>query len=108
MNQHNSNEKLDPEDPKRKEMQPPIPTHPADPQVAGDADKVVSSEQASRDHDDSLQGSRGIGSGPVIDEVGGPGLGLPPDEEGSQQQAPNTTRAQDTRAVDQQDRTGKR
>jgi hypothetical protein len=107
MNQHNSEEKRDPEDPERKEMQPPIPTHPADPQLAGDADKVVASKKSARDPSHPSLVSTGVGSGPVIDEVGGAGLGLPPGDAGKQPQTPATTRDQDTRAVDQQDRTQK-
>lgn len=48
-------------------MQPPIPTHPADPLAAGEADKVVESQQPARDPDDPKPSSSGLGSGPTLD-----------------------------------------
>ena len=40
-NTHQRDDKLDPQDPQRHDMQPPIPTHPPDPAAAGDADTIA-------------------------------------------------------------------
>ena len=104
MNQQNDDEKLDPQDPERMQVQPPIPTHPADPQSAADIDKVVPSQKPARGPGDPAPVSTGIGSGPVFDAVGGAGLGQAPGE-AAEGERPATTRDRDVRAVDQQDRT---
>ena len=109
MNQGNSSDKFedkhDPQDPERGRMQPPIPTHPADPLAAGEADKVVESQQPARDPGEPKPSSSGLGSGPTLDAVGGAGLGLSPGES-PEGERPATTRERDVRATDQQDRTG--
>ncbi|HEX8404856.1 MAG TPA: hypothetical protein VF670_09570 [Duganella sp.] len=113
MNQQNTDgkfddkfdDKRDPQDPERMTMQPPIPTHPADPQTAADVDKVAASPTPARGPSDPPPVSTGIGSGPVVDAVGGAGLGQPPGD-AAEGERPATTRDRDVRAVDQQDRTG--
>lgn len=111
MNQRNtddkSEDKHDPQDPARGSVQPPIPTHPADPQAAGETDKVVASEKLARDPNEPKPVSTGIGSGPAVDAVGGAGLGQPPGA-GAEGERPATTRDRDVRATDRQDRTGQR
>jgi hypothetical protein len=100
MNQPASDNKLDPQDPHRKEIQPPIPTHPPDPAAAGDADKVVGPATPERDPDSPPLQNTGIGSGPSIDEeVGGAGLGKVPGDGDA------AARDRDTRAEDLLDRT---
>ncbi|USX27213.1 hypothetical protein NHH73_02630 [Oxalobacteraceae bacterium OTU3CINTB1] len=108
MNQHNSDEKLDPQDPERMRMQPPIPTHPPDPIQNDDVDKVVASNTPGQDLNDPALVSTGIGAGAPIDEVGGAGLGRPPGggNDNGGEETPATERDRDVRAVDQQDRTG--
>jgi hypothetical protein len=101
--QRDSVDRLDPQDPQRHQMQPPIPTHPPDPGAAGDADKVVGPDKPSTDPNAAPHVNTAIGSGPSFDQVGGAGLGKAPGE--SRDEHPATTRARDTRAVDQQDRT---
>ena len=96
-------DKLDPQDPARRDMQPPIPTHPPDPSAAGDADKIVDTQPDTRDPDAPAPVNTGIGSGPVYDAVGGAGLGMAPGE--ADDERPATTRDRDTRAIEQQDRT---
>lgn len=98
-------DKLDPQDRQRREMQPPIPTHPPDPLAAGDADKVAGPDKPGADRNAAPHVNAAIGSGPSIDNVGGAWLGKAPGESGDEHAA--TTRARDTRAIDQQDRTGK-
>lgn len=99
-----SEDKFDPQDPQRRDIQPPIPTHPPDPVAAGDADKIVGPAKPDGDPNDAPHVNTAISSGAPIDQVGGAGLGKAPDDTGGE--APNTARARDTRAVDQQDRTG--
>jgi hypothetical protein len=110
MNQRNTDDKFDdkhdPQDPERGRMQPPIPTHPADPLAAGEVDKVVASEKPASDPDQPKLVSTGIGSGPAVDAVGGAGLGQPPGD-AAEGERPATTRDRDVRATDQQDRTDK-
>lgn len=75
MNQQTSDDKLDPQDPQRKEMQPPIATQLADTIDVADADKVAAPPPGQRE---PIQGT-GLGSGAAIDEqVGGAGLGQAP------------------------------
>lgn len=75
MNQHTSDDKLDPQDPQRKEMQPPIATHLPDTIDVADADKVAAAPPGQRE---PVQAT-GLGSGAAIDEqVGGAGLGQAP------------------------------
>jgi hypothetical protein len=107
MNEQDKEDKLGPQDPQRRDIQPPIPTHPPDPMAAGDADKVVGPDKPQHDPNDPSLVSTGIGSGPVYDQVGGAGLGSAPGESDDADASPNTARANDTRAVDQQDRTDK-
>jgi hypothetical protein len=104
MNPHADEDKLDPQDPHRRELQPPIPTHPPDPLAAGEADKVVP-KKPDRDPYEPPHEYSAISSGPPIDQVGGPGLGKAPGDVGKE--TPATTRDRDTRAVDQPDRTHK-
>ena len=105
MNPSHDNDKLDPQDPHRRDLQPPIPTHPPDPIAAGDADKVVGPDKPDRDPNDPPHVNTAISSGPVYDEVGGAGLGKAPGEGDEAGERPATARDRDTRAVDQQDRT---
>ena len=101
---HGRDDKLDPQDPERHNMQPPIPTHPPDPLAAGDADKVVGPDKPDEDPNTPPHVNTAIGSGPPMDQVGGAGLGKAPGENSDEHAA--TTRSRDSRAVDQQDRTG--
>jgi hypothetical protein len=101
-------DKLDPQDPHRRELQPPIPTHPPDPAAAGEADKVVAPEEQPDDPNAPPLVSTGIGSGPSIDQVGGAGLGKTPAGGDDDHEKPATTRDRDIRAEDQQDLTGKK
>ncbi|MDQ1924329.1 hypothetical protein [Massilia pseudoviolaceinigra] len=96
---------MDEQDPKRRDMQPPIPTHPPDPAAAGDADKVAGPAGAVRSGP-AAPGGTGLGSGPAIDNAGGAGLGTAPGET-SGAHTPAGQRDQDTRADDLQDRRGK-
>ncbi|HEX8611775.1 MAG TPA: hypothetical protein VF800_10865 [Telluria sp.] len=96
---------MDEQDPKRHDMQPPIPTHPPDPAAAGDADKIVGPAGSVRSGA-AAPGGTGIGSGPAIDNVGGAGLGAAPGET-SGAHTPAGQRDQDTRAEDLQDRRDK-
>jgi hypothetical protein len=104
MNQQDSEDKLDPLDPHRKELQPSIPTHPPDPLAKGEADKVVPPKEPERDPNDPALVNTGIGAGQPIDQVGGPRLGEPPADAGAEK--PATIRDRDARADDLQDRTG--
>jgi hypothetical protein len=104
MNQQDSEDKLDPLDPHRKDLQPPIPTRPPDPLAKGEADKVVPPKETARDPNDPALVNTGVGSGPPIDQVGGPRLGEPPADAGTEK--PATIRDRDARADDLQDRTG--
>ena len=106
MNQPGPEDKLDPQDPARRAMQPPIPTHPPDPAAAGDADKIVGPDKPQQDPNAPPHVNTAIGSGPAIDQVGGAGLGMAPGEAGADDEKPATARDRDTRAADQQDRTG--
>lgn len=99
-----SEDKLDPQDPARHDMQPPIPTHPPDALAAGDVDKVVGADKPPLDSN-APPHSSGISSGPAIDQLGGAGLGMAPGEGSAEGERPATTRDRDRRAVDQQDRT---
>lgn len=102
MNQSSSDDKLDPQDPHRREMQPPIPSQPPAAVDPEDADKVAGPALAERDPDLPELQSTGIGSGAAIDEqVGGAGLGKAPGEGAAAE------RDRDTRAEDLVDRTGK-
>jgi hypothetical protein len=105
MNQQDSEDKLDPLDPHRRELQPPIPTHPPDPLARGEVDKVVPPKKPEWDPNDPERVNTGLGSGRPIDPVGGPRLGEPPGDAGTEK--PATIRDRDTRADDLQDRTGK-
>ena len=64
----------------RKQDQPPIPTHPADPAVKGDQEKVVGKAGAVRDGDYNDPPPPGAekSTGAPLDNVGGAGLGKPP------------------------------
>jgi hypothetical protein len=98
MNQQASDDKLDPQDPHRRELQSPIPTHIPDTIDVADADKVVGPATARHDPDLNI----GDGSGHAIDEgVGGAGLGKAPGDGGAAE------RDRDTRAEDVLDRTRK-
>jgi hypothetical protein len=91
MNQQTSDDKLDPQDPQRKEMQPPIATQLPDTIDVADADKVAAPLPGQRDP----VLSTGIGAGAAIDEqVGGAGLGKAPGDGDA------AARALDTRAED--------
>jgi hypothetical protein len=67
------------QDPARRHMQPPIPTHPPDPAAAGEADKVAGDTTP---QDPTLH-SEGLAGGKPLDNVGGPGLGQPPQGKGA-------------------------
>ncbi|MET0855825.1 MAG: hypothetical protein ABWY27_03660 [Telluria sp.] len=98
MNQQTSDDKLDPQDPQRKEMQPPIATQLPDTIDVADADKVAAPPP---EQGDTVL-STGIGSGAAIDEqVGGAGLGKSPGDDAAGE------RARDTRADDMLDGTRK-
>jgi hypothetical protein len=100
MNQEVSDDKLDPQDPHRKEIQPPIPTQLPDTIDPGDADKVAGPATPERDPNSPAHQNTGIGSGPSVDEeVGGAGLGKAPGDGGAAE------RDRDTRTQDQLDRT---
>jgi hypothetical protein len=107
MNEQDKEDKLNPQDKQRRDIQPAIPTHPADPTAAGDADKIVGPDKPQLDPNDPPIVSTGIGSGPVYDQVGGAELGSPPDKSDDADTSPNTARDHDTRAIDQQDRIDK-
>lgn len=96
-------DQLDPQAPGRREMQPPIPTRPPNPAEAGETDKVVAPAKPPGDPNAPPHANTAIGSGPLYDEVGGPGLGQAPGEGDAA-----GTRDRDTRAVDQQDQTDKK
>jgi hypothetical protein len=94
-------DKLDPQAPGRREMQPPIHTHPPDAMDAAAAEKVAGPGQPEGDPDAPRQVSTAVGSGPALDpQVGGAGLGRPPAD--ASEEAPANTRDRDIRAVDQQ------
>jgi hypothetical protein len=94
---------MQPEDPDREKIQHPIPTRPPDPALAGEVEKVVGGDPLSgRDPNAPPLVNTGISSGPPIDHVGGAGLGKPPGE--GDMATPATTRSQETRADDPQDR----
>ncbi|SHH71719.1 hypothetical protein [Massilia sp. CF038] len=100
-----SDDKLDTQDPARRHIQPPIPTHSPDPLAHGDADKIIGPGKQAQDPHQPPVVNTAIGSGPVIDPVGGPGLGQAPGGDGKE--TPATTRDRATRADDAQDRTGR-
>ncbi len=64
----------------RKQDQPSIPTHPADPAANNDQDKVVGKKGAVRDGDynDPPPDGAEKSTGKPLDNVGGAGLGKPP------------------------------
>jgi hypothetical protein len=94
----------DSQNPERQGMQPPIPTHPADPAAAGDADKIVGGSPASRGSSDTPVAGTGMSSGASLDHAGGAGLGQPPGGSDIKGVSPNTARSQDSKAEDLQDR----
>jgi hypothetical protein len=72
---------MDEQDPKRREMQAPIPTHPPDPAERGDEEKVVGSAKPASPNESTLH-SVGLAPGAAIDAgVGGPGLGQAPQDD---------------------------
>ena len=92
---------MDEQDPKRREMQPPIPTHPPDPAARGDEEKVVGSAKPQSPNESKLH-SVGLAPGEAIDAgVGGPGLGEAPQEGNAA-----GVRDQETRVDDNRGRTG--
>lgn len=92
---------MDEQDPKRREMQPPIPTHPPDPAARGDEEKVVGSAKPESPNESKLH-SVGLSPGEPIDAgVGGPGLGEAPQEGNAA-----GVRDQETRADADRGRTG--
>lgn len=101
MNNQDQEDKLDPQAPGRREMQPPIHTQ-AGNAVQGETGKVAASPKVPGERNAPPHANTAIGSGPVMDQVGGPGLGQAP---GAADAA--GTRDRDTRAVDQQDRRDK-
>lgn len=87
------------EDLKRKQVGPGIPTHPPDPAAAGDQDKIVADEQVVHGADYNQPPPEGAAKSmgtPLDEQVGGPGLGLPPEGQGGAA----GTRDRDTRAGD--------
>jgi hypothetical protein len=94
-------DKLDPQAPGRREMQPPIHTHPPDAMDAAAAEKVAGPGQPEGDPDAPRHVSTAVGSGPAMDpQVGGAGLGMPPADASGE--APANTRDRDIRAEDRQ------
>jgi hypothetical protein len=94
-------DKLDPQAPGRREMQPPIHTHPPDAMDAAAAEKVAGPGQPEGDPDAPRHVSTAVGSGPAMDpQVGGAGLGMPPAD--ASDEAPANTRDRDIRAEDRQ------
>jgi hypothetical protein len=86
---------MDEQDPKRHDMQPPIPTHPPDPAEKGDEEKVVGSAKPGNPNDSKLH-SVGLAPGEPIDPgVGGPGLGQAPQEGNAAGARDQETRADD-------------
>lgn len=78
------------QDPARREMQPPIPTHPPDPAANGDEEKIVG---APKDEQDSTLHSVGLAPGAPLDPgVGGPGLGQAPSDQDAAGQRVRDTR----------------
>lgn len=106
MNAQQSEDKLDPLDPKRREIQPPIPTRPPDPLAKGEVDKVVGPDKPPGDLTDPPHVYTGAAPGPSIDQVGGPELGEPPENGDAGAGTPAAKRDREIRAEDQQDRTG--
>jgi hypothetical protein len=103
MTQQNNEDKLDPQADGRREMQPPIHTHPPDTMDAAAAGKVAGLSEPEGDPDAPPHVNTAVGSGPVMDPTaGGAGLGVPPAAAGDE--APANTRDRDIRADDQQDR----
>lgn len=91
-------EPLHPENLDRKKLDRDIPTHP--PEVApGDEKKIVGDDDVVHVHDYNAPPPEGASksTGAPLDAVGGPGLGLPPDEEG----AAAARRDQDVRTDEQ-------
>lgn len=72
------------QDPDRRKMQPPIPSHMPDTVKPGDENKVAGDDPVpGPDPGKRPAGSPGLGSGHAIDEgVGGAGLGTPPGKRG--------------------------
>lgn len=94
-------DELNPQDPKRRDMQPPIPTHPPDPAERGDEEKVAGAAKPDNPNESTLH-SVGLSPGEAVDPgVGGPGLGVAP-----QEGHPAGERDQQTRAGDDRGRTG--
>jgi hypothetical protein len=90
-------------DPSRTDIQPPIPTRPADPAAAGDEDKVAGvAPLVGRPETDQTSAASQTPSGPSIDHVGGPGLGVAPEDEADEMAT--TRRVRDSQADDPQDR----
>lgn len=78
------NEPLHPEDLRRKELDGEIPTHPPDPAARGEQGKVVPDGRVTRVNDYNAPPPEGASksTGAPLDDVGGPGLGLPPETQG--------------------------
>jgi hypothetical protein len=91
---------MDEQDPKRRDMQPPIPTHLSDTAPPEDEDKIAGGAPVSgRKPGDPPSGSPGLASGHAADEgVGGAGLGKAPGDGDA------GTRDQDTKAGGAQDK----
>lgn len=91
------------ETPDAKNAQPPIPTHPPDPAAAGEEEKVLGEPALQTpDYNAPPPPDAVKSTGQAQDAAGGAGLGQPPGKAG--EQSPNTTRAQDSKAEDLQDR----
>ena len=91
------------QDPKRHEMQPPIPTRPPKPETQEDMEKVAGGPSlAERDPGAPPPVNTGVSSGQPIDHTGGAGLGQPPGEGDAGSATSAQTR--ERKAADPQDR----
>lgn len=91
---------MDEQDPKRREMQTPIPTHPPDPAERGDEEKVAGAKPGNPNA--STLHSVGLAPGEPVDPgVGGPGLGQAPQDGNAA-----GVRNQQTRSDDSAGKTG--
>lgn len=94
-----SDQPMHPEDLRRKQLERTLPTHPPDPAARGEEDKVVPDEGGAQVNDYNSPppegASKSMGDG--LDDVGGPGLGLGPDEQGAAGTRDRDTRTDQTK-----------
>jgi len=90
-----SDQPMHPEDLRRKELERTLPTRPPDPAARGEEDKVVPDHGGAQmnDYNDPPPAGASKSTGEGLDDVGGPGLGQAPGEQGAA-----GTRDRDTRA----------